>query len=127
MAPSEAQFDDVDQRLRAILKPYASKMHVTADDDTWYAVDMAPEAERNPTTYFGGVRKGKRYVSFYLMPVYVDPGLLDGASPELRKRMQGKSCFNFSAADPALLEELAALTDRGFDRYKHAGMLVKRL
>ena len=116
MPPSDAQFDDVDQRLRAILKPYASKMHVTADDDTWYAVDMAPEAERNPTTYFGGVRKGKRYVSFYLMPVYVDPGLLDGASPELRRRMQGKSCFNFTRVDEPLMNELEALTRAGYER-----------
>jgi hypothetical protein len=27
------------------------------------------------------------------MPVYAWPDLLEDASPELRKRMQGKSCF----------------------------------
>jgi hypothetical protein len=41
------------------------------------------------------VRKGKSYVSFHLIPVYMFPDLLKGLSPALEKRMQGKSCFNF--------------------------------
>ncbi len=44
------------------------------------------------------------------MPVYVNPALLEAISPELRKRMQGKSCFNFKTIDMQLFEELAALT-----------------
>jgi hypothetical protein len=77
---------------------------------------MAPEAERNPTTWFGGVRVGKRYVSYYLMPVYVEPSLLDEVSPALRRRMQGKSCFNFTSVDEGLFAELTELTRRGFER-----------
>jgi hypothetical protein len=46
---------------------------------------------------FAGVRLGKAYVSFYLMPVYVEPKLLDGISPELKKRMQGESCFKVAS------------------------------
>ncbi len=42
------------------------------------------------------------------MPVYVFPELLGAVRPLLRKRMQGKSCFNFTRVDPALFEELAA-------------------
>ena len=38
------------------------------------------------------------------MPVYMFPDLLDGISPELRRRMQGKSCFNFKKAESALLK-----------------------
>ena len=55
-------------------------MYVSADDATWYGIDLAPEAERNPTTWFGAVRRGKRYVSIYLMPVYVRPGRLDSTA-----------------------------------------------
>ncbi len=55
------------------------------------------------------------------MPVYVNPALLDGISPALKKRMQGKSCFNFTKADPALFEELASLTQAGFDDYQAKG------
>jgi len=51
---------------------------------------------------FGAVRLGKNYVSYYLMPVYMTPALQKRISPELRKRMQGKSCFNFTEIDPIL-------------------------
>jgi hypothetical protein len=62
---------------------------------------------------FGGVRLGKAYVSFYLMSVYASPDLLKGMSPELKKRMQGKSCFNFKEVDEKLFKELARLTKAG--------------
>ena len=50
------------------------------------------------------------------MPVYGDPRLLADLSPELRKRMQGKSCFNFTRVDEGLLTELTDLTRRGYER-----------
>jgi hypothetical protein len=111
-----ADFPAVYRRLKSILEPYGRRMHVSADAPTSYGVDMAPETERDPTTWFGGVRLGKRYVSYYLMPVYVEPSLLDGVSPELMRRMQGKSCFNFTAVDEGLLAELERLTRTGYER-----------
>jgi hypothetical protein len=109
-------FDVVFGRLKTILEPYGRRMHVTENGPDGYGVEMAPEAERNPTTWFGGVRRGRAYVSYYLMPVYVEPSLLDGVSPALRRRMQGKSCFNFKVVDDALFAELADLTRRGYER-----------
>jgi hypothetical protein len=50
-------------------------------------------------------------VSYHLMPLYMNPTLQAMVSPELKKRMQGKACFNFKKEpEPALLKELAALT-----------------
>jgi hypothetical protein len=95
--------------------PYAREMHVSADDDTWYGLDLAPPEERNPTTWFGSVRRGKRYVSIYLMPVYAEPSLLDGASKELLRRQQGKSCFNFTKVDEPLISELEGILRRGHE------------
>jgi hypothetical protein len=109
-------FDAVFKRLKGILGPYEPDMHVSANDPTWYGLDMAPESERNPTTWFGAVRRGKRYVSIYLMPVYVEPSLLDGASAELRKRQQGKSCFNFAKVDERLFGELESILREGYDK-----------
>ncbi len=60
----------------------------------------------------------KNYVSYHLMPVYAFPELLKGASPELKKRMQGKSCFNFKAVDDKLFAELLRLTEKGYQRFK---------
>ena len=108
--------DAVFERLKAILEPFGRRMHVVADGSDGYSIDMAAESERDPTTWFGAVRRGKRYVSYYLMPVYVEPALLDGIAPELRRRMQGKSCFNFTAVDERLFGELEDLTRRSFER-----------
>jgi len=111
-----ADFDAVFDRLKGILEPYGKRLHLTEQGPTSYGVDMAAEADRNPTTWFGGVRRGKRYVSYYLMPVYVEPSLLEGISPDLKRRMQGKSCFNFTAVDERLFGELEALTRSGYEK-----------
>jgi hypothetical protein len=64
---------------------------------------------------FGSVRLGKAYVSFHLMPLYMNESLSGTISPALRKRMQGKTCFNFKTVpDAALLAELERLTAAGF-------------
>ena len=73
--------------------------------------------------FFGAVRRGKAYISFYLMPVYAEPSLLGGISPALRKHMQGKSCFNFKTVDEELFKELETLTKAGFTRFK-AGKII---
>ena len=52
------------------------------------------------------------------MPVYATPGLADSLSPELRKRMQGKACFNFKSVDDRLFAELEALTARSIRGYR---------
>jgi hypothetical protein len=109
------EFQQLFDRFKAMLAPYAARMHVSADEPGIYGVDMAPEAEREPATWFAATRLGKRYVSYYFMPIYVRPSLLDGISPELRRRMQGKSCFNFAKVDEALLAELEELTRAGFE------------
>jgi hypothetical protein len=109
------EFDRVYERLKALLEPYARRLHVSGETPTTYSVDRAPDGKRDPSTSFGAVRRGRRYVSYYLMPIYVEPSLLDGISPELRRRMQGKSCFNFTRVDEALLGELAELTRVGYE------------
>jgi hypothetical protein len=37
--------------------------------------------------------------------------------------MQGKSCFNFTTVDDETLAELAALTERGVERFKKEGLI----
>jgi hypothetical protein len=109
----------VDRRLRAILEPYRGRFAVAADGPGGLSLHLRG-LEDEPHGYVAGVRSGKRYVSFYLMAVYALPELAAEISPELRRRMQGKSCFNFSTIDEGLLAELTALTARGLDHYEAA-------
>jgi hypothetical protein len=112
---------DVFAGLRAIMDPYARSLERAVDRDDELSLNTRHLQSSGTPLWFGGVQVKKRYVSYHLMPVYVNPALLDAVSPALRKRMQGKSCFNFTKEDPALFEELAALTQAGFDDYRAKG------
>jgi hypothetical protein len=73
---------------------------------------------------FGAVKIGKRYVSYHLMCVYMQSDLLAAMSPQLRKRMQGKSCFNFTKVDEELFDELSAITTKVREMYVAQGWLA---
>jgi hypothetical protein len=105
----------VHDRLRAILAPYRDRLHVAADGPGGMTLELKGY-EGKPWGYAAGTRLGKRYVSYYLMGVYGDEGLAASISPELKRRMQGKSCFNFTKIDEALLRELEALTAKSIAR-----------
>jgi len=105
-------------RLKAIIAPYAKKkMDVAADNQTHYQLNTRHIMRNRQPLCFGGVRMGKNYVSFYLMSVYTSPDDAQGMSPELKKRMQGKSCFNFKVIDEKLFSELAGLTKAGAAKF----------
>ena len=106
-----ADLDAVHARLREILAPYRESLAVTKDGPGGVTLEV-PGLEGKPWGYVAGTRLGKRYVSYYLMPVYESPGAIEGMSAELRKRMQGKSCFNFTTIDERLFSELADVTAR---------------
>ena len=112
-----ADLSAVHDRLRQILAPYRDDLSVTRDGPGGVALEV-PGLEGKPWGYVAGTRMGKRYVSFYLMPVYGSSGLAATISPELRKRMQGKSCFNFTTVDERLFAELADLAARGISGFR---------
>lgn len=115
--PAQTDFSAVFEKLKAILKPYAKKMTVTQDTENAFYLD-APYSEKwKKELYFGSVHIKKNYVSFYFMPVYMHPDLLKGVSPELKKRMQGKSCFNFTNIEKPLFNELKDLVKQGHERF----------
>ena len=92
--------------------------------DTSYLLLGAAHDKYPDGLMFGGVNIGKRYVSYHLMCVYMRPDLLEAMSPQLRKRMQGKSCFNFTKVDEELFDELSAITAKGRDLYAAQGWLA---
>ena len=109
--------------LKSILKKYEKRLRVIVDNDENYSLNAGFDEKRKADIYFGAVQIKKNYVSYHLMPVYVNPRLLDGISPELKKRMQGKSCFNFKVINKEHLKELSIPTKNGFEFYKKNKML----
>ncbi len=114
-----ADFAAVFAVLKPVLAKYAPRLAVKTDTSSEYTLvtksaSPFPQHKGQPL-YFGSVRLGKAYVSFHLMPIYMCPVLTKSISPALKKRMQGKTCFNFKT-DPApeLIDELNSLTEAGF-------------
>ena len=117
MSP-QSDFPLVFEHLKNILRLFESKLTITADTPNVYSLDGPYSEKWQKQLFFGSAQIKKNYVSFYLMPVYMFPDLLKGISTELKKHMQGKSCFNFKKVEPDLFEELAELTRKGAERFR---------
>ena len=109
---ARAEFGPVFESLRGLLEPYASRsgfIHTDAVDR--YQLSSSTKTDRiGRPLYVAGVQVNRSYVSYHLMPIYMNPLLQAAIPPALKKRMQGKSCFNFTSIDPALLRALRVLT-----------------
>jgi len=123
MARDEALFSTVFGELKAIMQAHEEGLVVKADGEGDYYLDTRSLDKHKRPVFFGAVRINKNYVSYHLMPIYMFPELLDETSDALRKRMQGKSCFNFTKVDEPLFAELAELTRQGIDRYRMAQLV----
>jgi hypothetical protein len=120
---AKPDFAAVFTALRKLLDPFLGEIQVQTDKPGNYHTEMPAILHRGKPLYFAGIRTGKNYVSFHLLPVYGAPELLKGMSPALKKRMQGKACFNFTAVDEACFAELGRLCAAGLKVFKSGKFL----
>ncbi len=116
-------FEETFERLRTIFKSLEKDLAIKTDEPGKYYLLTKKLNEKNQEIWFGGVEIKKNYVSFHLIPVYVFPELLDGISPELKKRLTGKSCFNFKKTDEPVFADLESLAKTGFETFKQKDMI----
>jgi hypothetical protein len=117
--PPRAEFESVFKALKTMLKPYAPSLKTVHNKAGYYYLDTHTIGPNKKSIMFAAARIGKNYVSYYFMPVY--GGMNAAMSPGLKKRMQGKACFNFTTVDRALFGELAELTRKGYDQWREKG------
>lgn len=115
---SKSDLPLVFEQLKNILRPYAERLTLKADTSDSFYLDGPYSEKWKKELFFGSAQIKKNYVSFYLMPVYMYPDLLSDISPELKKHMQGKSCFNFKRVEPELFKELSELTQKSAKRFQ---------
>ena len=114
-----AAFSETFATLRGMLDKHARNLLVQVDKPGDYQLCSTSQTDRiGRPLFLAAVQTRKTYVSFHLMPVYMCPDLAKGLSPSLRKRMQGKACFNFTTIEPAHVRELSALTKKALARMK---------
>jgi len=120
---AKQDFQEIFTQLKRVLQEYEGELSVRTDHEDIYYLETESASFRGKPLFFGSANIKKNYVSFYMMPVYVYPDLLDEVPDYLKKRMQGKSCFNFKELDEQTLADLRELTRKGFERYRQEGML----
>ena len=117
------QFQAIYARLSELLSKHKDKLSVGIEKPGTIWMSVNGETYRGKPLYYAGVRMGKNYVSYHLVTVYMNKARM---SPELKKRMQGKGCFNFSSIDEKLFGELDRLTTEGLKNYS-GKMLEKKM
>jgi hypothetical protein len=108
-----ADLPAVEVRLRAILAPYEDRL----EHATVYGIPVLRRPGANAHQWFAFVKPATKHVGFYLLPVHEWPDLRDSMSPELRKRLGGRSAFTFKAIDQVEMADLEVLVARAFERY----------
>ena len=114
---SSSQFRATFAALKAILQPYEERLRVAQNTPLAYTLETKTAVWRGKPCMFAAVKVAKNYVSYHLMSIYANQAAVAKISPELKKRMQGKSCFNFTAPDEKLFAELEALTAAGAEAF----------
>jgi len=104
--------------LKEILEPYEEHLRLLPYKPEFYALVTRQAVHKGKPIWFGAIRMGKNYVSYHLMPVYMNAAMQKRIPPELKKRMQGKACFNFAEVDLGLFQQLSDLTTAGFEAYR---------
>ncbi len=120
-------------RLRSILQKHSHTLSVSEDTSTSYCLAATPGPAtlkawggkmRRPAIPVAWVQTGKNYISYHLMGIGHNAKLLGTLSKELRARMQGTSCFNFSVVDETLFAELDQVTGNCIAAFRNAGFIV---
>jgi hypothetical protein len=106
--------------LRKLLETFKGEITMETDKPGNYHTAMPTLVHRGKPLYFAGVKTGKNYVSYHLLPLYYNPDLNSRVPAELKKRKQGMACFNFTAVDDVCFAELRKLTAHGLKMFKTA-------
>lgn len=118
---TQNDFHKIFDRLKKNFKKYEKQLSVVADNKKNYSLEGPYSEVFNRTLWFGAVEIKKNYVSYHLMPVYMYKDLAESIPDKLKKRMQGKSCFNFKNYDENLFDEMETFTDKCFEEFKKRG------
>jgi hypothetical protein len=114
-----ADLEAIEATIWSLLEPYRAEL----EDATIYGLPSLRWPGAKAHDYFASVKRGKSYVSVYLLVADTYPDELEGTPPALLKRRTGKAAFNFPTLDEQMKRDLAALLERLYARYRadHAG------
>lgn len=111
------------EKLRQAMSSVGKGLEVKKDNPDYYYLNTNKKI-KGKEMFFGAVQIRKSYIAYHLYPVYTNPELLDEISDSLRKRMQGKSCFNFKKEiTEDHLNEITELTRASYQQFVDNGYI----
>jgi hypothetical protein len=113
-AMATADLAMVEARLQALVDSYRPELV----DGAIYGIPSLVWPGATGHDYFVALKRGKKYVSLYLIIADRYPEDLSAASSELLARRTGRATFAFSSLDDELTSDLASLLDRLLVRYR---------
>ena len=118
------ELEVIEARIWSLLEPYRGEL----EEGTIYGLPSLRWPGSKAHDYFAAVKRGKSYVSVYLLVADTYPEALADTPASLLKRRSGKAAFTFPALDEEMARDLGALLDRLFDRYRaaHSGKEMVR-
>lgn len=108
--------------LKNVLARHAHHLQVIFDAPDEYTLNTRKPAQDGKPMLFGSVLLRGTHVTYQLTPIALDPALAAAVSPALRKHLQGKRGFSFTALEPPLLEELDLLTRAAMASFTRKGL-----
>jgi hypothetical protein len=112
--PPKADLEAVEARIWSLLEPYRRELEAA----TIYGMPSLRWPGAKAHDYFAALRRGKSYVSLYLLVADTYPEALEGTPATLLKRRSGKAAFTFPSLDDAMTRDLDAMLARLFARYR---------
>ncbi|SIQ05413.1 DUF1801 domain-containing protein [Halanaerobium kushneri] len=110
------------KKLKKILEPYEASLRLKFDlkekYELWTDKEVKIAGKNKKEIFFAGVTIQKNYVSFYFMPIYVEPELKQKLDPELLKLLKGKSCFHIKSIDQELENKINDALQKGYKLYQ---------
>lgn len=111
------------EELKKVLSSFEKGLEVKKDTPDYYYLNTNKRI-KDKEMFFGAVQIRKSYVAYHLYPVYTNPELLDDISDALKKRMQGKSCFNFKKEiTQEQLNGISELTEKSYQKFLENGYI----
>ena len=111
------------EKLKEVLSSFDKGLEIKKDVPDYYYLNTNKRI-KDKEMFFGAVQIRKSYVAYHLYPVYTNPELLDEISNSLRKRMQGKSCFNFKKEiTEEHLKGIIDLTNKSYQKFVENGYI----
>lgn len=111
------------EKLKKVMSSLDTGLEVKKDEPDYYYLNTNTKI-KGKDMFFGAVQIRKSYVAYHLYPVYTNPELLEDISDSLKKRMQGKSCFNFKKE---ITEEqfsgIMELTKASYEKFVEKGYI----